>query len=138
MSRPKKSAKSVQAKTSKAAPVSEEAGEFGVCPYTTAQQILSGKWAIIILHILSGGPHRFSEIEKNSGMTHATLSSQLKYLERRGLITRTVYAEVPPRVEYALTEIGEAFKPVLDSMKVWADQYIACMNQQNKEPGKED
>lgn len=72
---------------------------FGICPFVTSQKILQGKWAILVLHELSQGTRRFNELERELGITHATLSSQLKSLEREGIVSRTVYAEVPPRVE---------------------------------------
>ena len=79
---------------------------FGVCPFVTAQKLLQGKWAILILHALSEGTKRFNDLEREIHITHATLSSQLKYMEKEGLVHRTVYPEVPPRVEYTLTELG--------------------------------
>jgi len=101
-----------------------QAGLFGVCPFVTAQQVLQGKWAILILHELSDGPKRFNEIQKNIEVTQATLSTHLKKLQNEGIISRTVYPEVPPRVEYELTDIGLSFGPVLDSIEVWGDKYI--------------
>ena len=71
---------------------------FGVCPFVTAQKLLQGKWAILILHALSEGTKRFNDLEREIHITHATLSSQLKYMEKEGLVHRTVYPEVPPRV----------------------------------------
>ena len=76
---------------------------FGICPFVTAQKLLQGKWAILILHALNEGTKRFNELERDIQITHATLSSQLKYMEKEGLVHRTVYPEVPPRVEYSLT-----------------------------------
>ena len=87
---------------------------FGICPFVTSQKILQGKWAILVLHELSQGTRRFTELERGLQITHATLSSQLKSLEREGIVRRTVYAEVPPRVEYSLTDIGRKFAPVLE------------------------
>jgi DNA-binding HxlR family transcriptional regulator len=69
-------------------------------------------------------PKRFNEIQKNIEVTQATLSTQLKKLQNEGIISRTVYPEVPPRVEYELTDIGLSFGPVLDSIEVWGDKYI--------------
>lgn len=86
---------------------------FGICPFVTSQKILQGKWAILVLHELSQGTRRFNELERGLQITHATLSSQLKSLEREGIVRRTVYPEVPPRVEYSLTDIGRKFAPVL-------------------------
>lgn len=101
---------------------------FGVCPYATAQRIIQGKWAILILHHLSEGTLRFNELQRRlPRMTHATLSSQLKQLEADGLVIRREYPQIPPRVEYSLTEIGRAFAPVLDSIRVWGEEYIDYM-----------
>ena len=97
---------------------------FGICPFVTSQKILQGKWAILVLHELSQGTRRFNELERELGITHATLSSQLKSLEREGIVSRTVYAEVPPRVEYSLTEIGRKFESVLASIEAWGYDYI--------------
>lgn len=82
---------------------------FGICPFVTAQKLLQGKWAILILHALNEGTKRFNELERDIQITHATLSSQLKYMEKEGLVHRTVYPEVPPRVEYSLTAMGRRF-----------------------------
>lgn len=103
---------------------------LGVCPFVTAQRLLQGKWAIILLHQLDGGTKRFSELERATGITHATLASQLKALEKDGLVTRHVYAEVPPRVEYALTDMGRRFGPVLASIETWGNEYIAYLRTQ--------
>ena len=98
-----------------------EHDDFGVCPFVTAQRLLQGKWAIILLHQLYDGTKR---------ITHATLASQLKALEKDGLITRHVYAEVPPRVEYTLTDMGRRFGPVLSSIETWGNEYIAYLRTQ--------
>lgn len=102
---------------------------FGKCPYVTAQRLLQGKWAILILQTLSEGRQRFNSIERKIGITHATLSCQLKYMEKEGLVKRTVYPEVPPRVEYELTPIGEKFAPVLSSIRSWGNQYIQFLQE---------
>lgn len=102
---------------------------FGVCPFVTAQKLLQGKWAILILHALSEGMKRFNELERDIQITHATLSSQLKYMEKEGLVHRTVYPEVPPRVEYSLTAMGRRFAPVLDSIQVWGEEYIEFLKE---------
>lgn len=101
---------------------------FGVCPFATAQRLIQGKWAILILHHLSGGPVRFNELQrKMPRMTHATLSAQLKQLEAEGLVIRTEFPQIPPKVEYSLSEIGEKFAPVLESIRVWGTEYIQYM-----------
>lgn len=102
---------------------------FGVCPFVTAQKLLQGKWAILILHALGEGTKRFNELERDIQITHATLSSQLKYMEKEGLVHRTVYPEVPPRVEYSLTAMGRRFAPVLDSIQVWGEEYIEFLKE---------
>ena len=89
-----------------------------------AQQLLSGKWAILIMQKLSTGPQRFNQLQRQIDITQATLANQLKTLEAEGMIHREIYAEVPPRVEYSLTEIGKHFCPVLDSIEKWGYQYI--------------
>ena len=98
---------------------------FGICPFVTAQKLLQGKWAILILHALNEGTKRFNELERDIQITHATLSSQLKYMEKEGLVHRTVYPEVPPRVEYSLTDLGKSLKPILDAMWTWGEGYKA-------------
>lgn len=80
------------------------------------------------MHALSQGPKRFGELQREMDITQATLSSQLKNLESEGLISRTLYPEVPPRVEYSLTEIGREFQPVLDSIEVWGRKYIEYLH----------
>lgn len=81
---------------------------FGKCPYFTAQSVLQGKWSILIMHYLSNGTVRFNQLLKMMpNMTHATLSKQLKKMESDGLIVRKEYPQVPPKVEYSLSEIGE-------------------------------
>lgn len=110
----------------------EKANLFGICPYVTAQQLLAGKWAILILHELSSGIKRFNELQKSIDITQATLANQLKKLEGEGLISRKVYAEVPLRVEYSLTEIGKQFQPVLDSVQDWGSQYISYLHEKNE------
>lgn len=99
---------------------------FGVCPYVTSQKVLKGKWAIYILYLLSEGPIRFNELQRRlpEEMTHATLSRQLKILEKEGLIIRNEYVQIPPKVEYSLSEIGDKFKLVLEALEVWGNEYI--------------
>lgn len=102
----------------------EEKDLFGVCPFYTTQRLVLGKWILPILHELSGGAKRFGQLQKSFGITRTTLSQQLKLLEHEGFICRKVFPEVPPRVEYSLTEIGESFRPVLDSIETWGSNYI--------------
>ena len=103
---------------------------FGVCPYVTTQKVLTGKWSMYILYLLADGPIRFNELQRRmpEEMTHTTLSRQLKTLEDEGLIIRTEYQQVPPKVEYQLSEIGEKFKKVLSALEVWGNEYIQYLN----------
>lgn len=99
---------------------------FGKCPYATAQSLISGKWAVLILHYLEDGPLRFNELQRlMPKMTHATLSVQLKSLVDNGLVDRKQYDTMPPKVEYSLTEIGKKFHPVLMAIQEWGDEYIS-------------
>ncbi len=104
---------------------------YGLCPFATTQRLIQGKWAILIMHHISGEPVRFNELlRRMPKMTHATLSNQLKQLEEEGLIKRTEYAQIPPKVEYSLTDIGKKFQPVLDSIQDFGKEYIDYMNKQ--------
>lgn len=110
----------------------ENEKKFGICPFVTAQQLLSGKWAILILETLANGPKRFGQIKSEIDITQATLATHLKELEDEGLISRTVYPEVPLRVEYELTDIGCEFKPVLNSIEIWGEKYINYLHKKNE------
>lgn len=103
--------------------------DFGKpCPLLTTQRLLQGKWSIVVMYHLSEGPVRFNELLRRMPyMTHSTLSTQLKYLEKNGLVIRKEYPQIPPKVEYSLSEIGEKFKIVLESIKEWGSEYIAMM-----------
>ena len=110
-------------------PPHRQMNKFGSCPFATAQKLIAGKWAILIMRTLAAGARRFGEIQKEVGATQATLATQLKTLEYEGLLTRTAFPEVPPRVEYELTPIGYAFTPVLDCIEVWGNSYIDYLHQ---------
>lgn len=104
---------------------------FGKCPYATAQKVLSGKWALIILHYLSEKTLRFNEIQRLlPEMTQTTLTKQLRTLEEYGMVIRTVYPQIPPKVEYTLSDMGKDFTTVLDSLKLWGDKYIANLSKE--------
>ena len=107
---------------------------FGLCPYLTSQKVLSGKWSMYILYLLTDGPIRFNELQRKmpEEMTHTTLSRQLKTLENEGLILRTEQAQIPPKVEYSLSEIGRKFESVLDALEKWGNEYIAYLNQNGR------
>ena len=107
--------------------------KFGVCPFVTAQHVLSGKWALLVLYYLSLGTLRFGQLQRAMPeMTQATLSKQLKSMEESGLIIRTAYNQIPPKVEYSLSEIGRAFLPVLGALESWGGRYIEYLNQKKE------
>lgn len=94
------------------------------CPVETTLNIMSGKWKGIILYRLLGGKKRFSELQRMMpNVTHRTLTLQLRELESDGVVKRTVYAEVPPRVEYELTNLGISMTPIIKSLYDWGVQY---------------
>lgn len=102
--------------------------QFGVCPYVTAQRLLTGKWTLLILYHLSERTMRFNELQKSlPHLTQSTLTKQLRMMEKNGLIIRTTYNQIPPRVEYSLSRLGEHFQPVLDALRIWGEEYIGCM-----------
>ncbi|HEM2830025.1 TPA: helix-turn-helix transcriptional regulator [Streptococcus suis] len=104
------------------------------CPYVTTQSVLSGKWSILLLHHIEEGPIRFNEMHRRlTGISQATLTKQLRQLEDDGLITRKVYAQVPPKVEYELSEIGQEFKMVLQQIEVFGDKYINFVKSKKSE-----
>ncbi len=96
------------------------------CPVETTLFFLSTKWSALILRDLMDGPRRFNELRRSIGhISQKVLTSNLRQMEKHGLLTRTAYAEVPPRVEYELTELGASLKPVLDTLRWWGEIYSA-------------
>ena len=94
------------------------------CPVETTLTLISDKWKVLILRDLMPGTKRFGELKKSIGtVTQKVLTAQLRQMEASGLLTRTVYAEVPPRVEYTLTDLGRSLRPVLDAMEAWGKAY---------------
>ena len=94
------------------------------CPVETTLTLISDKWKVLILRDLMPGTKRFGELKKSIGtVTQKVLTAQLRQMEASGLLTRTVYAEVPPRVEYTLTDLGRSLRPVLDAMEAWGTWY---------------
>ena len=90
------------------------------CPVETTLTLISDKWKVLILRDLMPGTKRFGELKKSIGtVTQKVLTAQLRQMEASGLLTRTVYAEVPPRVEYTLTDLGRSLRPVLYAMEAW-------------------
>ena len=94
------------------------------CPVETTLTLISDKWKVLILRDLMPGTKRFGELKKSIGtVTQKVLTAQLRQMEASGLLTRTVYAEVPPRGEYTLTDLGRSLRPVLDAMEAWGKAY---------------
>ena len=99
------------------------------CPFTTAQKVLSGKYSLIIIFHLKDGPVRFNELlRKFNGLTHSSLTKQLRQLEQFQLIHREVYNQVPPKVEYSLTDLGKTLYPTLNMLTDWGSEYIQNCN----------
>ena len=100
--------------------------ELPACPVETTLMLIGDKWKMLILRDLMDGTKRFGELKKSIGtVSQKVLTAQLRDMEEKGLLTRKVYAEVPPRVEYTLTETGYSLKPILDSMWAWGLDYKA-------------
>ena len=100
--------------------------ELPACPVETTLMLIGDKWKVLILRDLMDGTKRFGELKKSIGtVSQKVLTAQLRDMEEKGLLTRKVYAEVPPRVEYTLTETGYSLKPVLDAMSAWGTDYKA-------------
>ena len=96
------------------------------CPVETTLTLISNKWKVLILRDLMPGTKRFGELKKSVGnVSQKVLTAQLREMEDSGLLTRTVYPEVPPRVEYTLTDLGRSLKPILDAMQSWGEAYKA-------------
>lgn len=100
--------------------------ELPACPVETTLMLIGDKWKVLILRDLMDGTKRFGALKKSIGtVSQKVLTAQLRDMEEKGLLTRKVYAEVPPRVEYTLTETGYSLKPVLDAMWAWGADYKA-------------
>ena len=103
------------------------------CPVATTVQLIGNKWKLLIIRNLLQRPWRFNELQKSlDGVSQKVLTDSLRSMESDGIITRTVYAEVPPRVEYALSELGESMRPILESMHTWGENYKAMMVQEKE------
>mgnify|MGYP002748028919 CR=1 FL=1 len=108
--------------------------QLPACPVETTLTLIGDKWKVLILRDLMPGTKRFGELRKSVGdVSQKVLAAQLRDMEKSGLVHREVYAEVPPRVEYTLTETGESLKPVLGAMFDWGMDY----KQKNHSPSNE-
>ncbi len=104
--------------------------DMQACPVETTLDVIGGKWKGIILYQLLDGTKRFNEFRRlNPGITQFMLTLQLRELERDGIIHREIYKEVPPRVEYSLTDFGRTLEPVIMSMKAWGESYKARLDE---------
>ncbi len=102
--------------------------ELPDCPVATTVSLIGNKWKLLILRNLLVRPWRFNELHKSlDGISQKVLTESLRQMEADGIITRTVYPEVPPRVEYALSKLGESMRPILDSMQTWGNNYRASL-----------
>lgn len=98
--------------------------ELPSCPVATTVQLIGSKWKLLILRNLLARPWRFNELQKSlDGISQKVLTDSLRSMETDGIITRTVYPEVPPRVEYALSDLGETMRPIIASMETWGLDY---------------
>lgn len=98
--------------------------ELPECPVATTVQLIGNKWKLLILRNLMMRPWRFNEMLRSiPGLSQKVLTDNLRALEADGLITRTVYPEVPPRVEYALSELGETLRPIFSALENWGNGY---------------
>lgn len=98
--------------------------ELPDCPVATTVQLIGNKWKLLILRNLLDRPWRFNELRKSlDGISQKVLTESLRSMENDGIIIRTIYAEVPPRVEYSLSELGNTLRPILDAMQVWGEGY---------------
>ena len=98
--------------------------EMPACPVATTVQIIGSKWKLLIMRNLMQRPWRFNELRKDlEGISQKVLTDSLRSMESDGIITRTVYPEVPPRVEYALSALGESMRPIMDAVEEWGRNY---------------
>ena len=98
--------------------------ELPECPVATTVSLIGSKWKLLIMRNLLVRPWRFNELKNNlEGISQKVLTDSLRSMEEDGIITRTVYPEVPPHVEYALSELGESMRPIIQSMEAWGTNY---------------
>ena len=98
--------------------------ELGFCPIARAARLLGDTWTLLIVNYLADGPRRFSELEQLTGMSPRVLAGRLSELAKQTMLTRTQYPEIPPRVEYELTEKGRAALPMLESLRTYGARWL--------------
>lgn len=102
--------------------------ELPACPVATTVQLIGSKWKLLIIRNLTSRPWRFNELKKDlDGISQKVLTDSLRSMEEDGIVTRTVYPEVPPRVEYSLSELGRSMQPIIDAMAQWGANYKKMM-----------
>lgn len=98
--------------------------DLPICPVATTVSLIGNKWKLLILRDIMTGPSRFGELRKSlDGISQKVLTDSLREMESDGLLVRTVFPEVPPRVEYSLSELGETMRPILNAMESWGKDY---------------
>lgn len=98
--------------------------DLPACPVATTVQLIDGKWKLLIIRNLLDRPWRFNELQKSlAGISQKVLTDSLRSLEKDGIITRIDYGEVPPRVEYSLSTLGQTLRPIIEAMRVWGESY---------------
>lgn len=98
--------------------------EMPACPVATTVALIGSKWKLLIMRNLRVRPWRFNELRKDlEGISQKVLTDSLRSMEEDGIVIRTVYPEVPPRVEYSLSELGESMRPIIDAMEQWGSAY---------------
>lgn len=100
-----------------------KAKDFPECPVATTVQLVGSKWKLLIIRNLMARPWRFNELQRNLGVTQKSLTDALRSLEEDGLVARKVYPEIPPKVEYSMTELGKSLWPTIEAMQKFGEYY---------------
>jgi len=105
--------------------------DLPACPVATTVDIIGNKWKLLILRDILTGPRRFGELRKSlEGISQKVLTDSLRSMEQDGILTRAVFPEVPPRVEYSLSELGETMRPIMGAMEQWGNNYKQIMSKE--------
>ena len=103
------------------------------CPVETTLAVIGGRWKVLILQQLLDGVKRFNELHRVlAGITHKTLTQQLREMEADGIVNRKVYPQIPPKVEYSLTILGKTLKPILMAMHEWSERHGGALQHRKK------
>ncbi len=107
--------------------------ELPACPVATTVQLIGNKWKLLIMRNLRVRPWRFNELQKSlDGISQKVLTDSLRSMESDGIVTRTAYPEVPPRVEYALSKLGESMLPIINAMEAWGIEYKKQLEKEHR------